>query len=127
MTIRILLDQNIPPELCQFVRRHKPRWDVRHVSEIGLHGASDQTIFRSAQRDGAIVITFDEDFADARMYPVGSHAGVVRLRVWPTTVQNTEAALLRLFASIDDDALHRRSDQDSREAIGATWITTGGR
>ena len=56
-----------------------------------------------AQRDGSIVVTFDEDFADARMYPVGSHAGVIRLRVWPTTIENTEAALARLFEAVGDE------------------------
>jgi predicted nuclease of predicted toxin-antitoxin system len=59
-----------------------------------------------AQSDVSIVVTFDEDFADARMYPAGSHAGVVRLRVWPTTVENTEKALARLFDSVADDVLH---------------------
>jgi predicted nuclease of predicted toxin-antitoxin system len=78
---------------------------VRHVSDVGLEGATDDTIFNWAQRDGSIVITFDEDFADARMYPVGSHAGVVRLRVWPTTIENTETALARLFDSIADEDL----------------------
>ncbi len=58
-----------------------------------------------AQRDGSIVVTFDEDFADARMYPVGSHAGVIRLRVWPTTIENTEAALARLFDAVSDEDL----------------------
>jgi predicted nuclease of predicted toxin-antitoxin system len=72
---------------------------------VGLHGATDDTIFRWAQKDGAVVITFDEDFADARMYPIGSHAGVVRIRVWPTTVENTETALARLFDSVTDEEL----------------------
>jgi predicted nuclease of predicted toxin-antitoxin system len=54
---------------------------------------------------GAIVITFDEDFADTRMYPIGSHAGVIRLRVWPTTVELTEAALGRLLSTTEDEAL----------------------
>jgi hypothetical protein len=40
------------------------------------------------------------------MYPAGSHAGVVRLRVWPTTIENTETALARLFDSVADDDLH---------------------
>jgi hypothetical protein len=44
---------------------------------------------RWAQRDGSIVITFDEDFADARMYPAGTHDGMARLRVWPTTIEET--------------------------------------
>jgi hypothetical protein len=48
---------------------------------------------------------FDEDFADTRMYPVGTHAGVIRLRVWPTTIEQIEAALDRLLVSIDDDRL----------------------
>jgi predicted nuclease of predicted toxin-antitoxin system len=72
---------------------------------VGLHGGTDEAIFNWAQRDGAIVITFDEDFADARMYPVGSHAGVVRLRVWPATIEVTEEALGRLFDSVAEEDL----------------------
>lgn len=105
MILRILFDQNIPPSVCGFVRKRKPSWEVRHVNDVGLQGATDDTIFHWAQSDGSIVITFDEDFADARMYPAGSHAGVVRLRVWPTTVENTETALMRLFDSVAEEDL----------------------
>jgi len=84
----------------------KPHWEVRHVNDVGLQGATDDTIFQWAQADLSIVITFDEDFADARMFPAGSHAGVVRLRVWPTTIENTETALARLFDSVADEELH---------------------
>jgi predicted nuclease of predicted toxin-antitoxin system len=105
LILRILLDQNIPPCVCEFVRERKPDWVVRHISEVGLHGAPDDAIFRWAQAEGSIVITFDEDFADARMYPAGSHAGVVRLRVWPTTIEETEAALGRLFDAVADEDL----------------------
>jgi predicted nuclease of predicted toxin-antitoxin system len=87
------------------VRKQKPSWEVCHVNDVGLRGAPDERIFRWAQTDGRIVITYDEDFADARMYPAVSHTGVVRLRVWPTTVENTEAALARLFDSVTDEEL----------------------
>jgi predicted nuclease of predicted toxin-antitoxin system len=43
-----------------------------HVCDVGLNGASDDAIFRWAQAQRTIVLTFDEDFADARMYPAGS-------------------------------------------------------
>lgn len=105
MNLRILFDQNIPPVICEFVRKRKPDWEVRHVNDVGLQGAPDEVIFRWAQSDLSIVITFDEDFADARMYPAGSHAGVVRLRVWPTTIENTERALVRLFDSVGEEDL----------------------
>jgi hypothetical protein len=89
-----VLDQNVPPAISDYIRLQRRAWTIRHVRDIGLSGATD-----------AIVITFDEDFADARMYPVGSHAGVIRLRVWPTTVESSEAALGRLLATTPDDVL----------------------
>jgi len=83
----------------------RPDWRVLHVNEIGLRGAPDEVVFQRAQTEGAIIVTFDEDFADTRMYPVGSHAGVIRLRVWPTTVEQTEKAMDRLLESVEDGDL----------------------
>lgn len=71
MILRILLDQNIPPAVCEFVRVRKQSCEVRHVNEMGLRGATDDKIFQWAQAGGWLVITYDEDFADARMYPAG--------------------------------------------------------
>ena len=68
-------------------------------------GATDRVIFDWAQEGGWIVVTFDEDFADARMFPVGSHAGVIRLRVWPTTIEATAEGLRRVFALVTDEDL----------------------
>ena len=105
MTLAVVLDQNVPPSIAGFLQSRRPDWNIRRVRDFGLSGAADSVIFDWAQQYRAIVITFDEDFADARMYPVGSHAGVVRLRVWPTTVAVTEAALDRLLTTVPDDAL----------------------
>jgi predicted nuclease of predicted toxin-antitoxin system len=58
---------------------------VHHVNELGFQGKPDQFLYKWAQENIAIVITYDEDFADSRMYPLGMHHGVIRLRVWPTT------------------------------------------
>jgi predicted nuclease of predicted toxin-antitoxin system len=105
LSLSVVLDQNIPPVLIEYLRLQRPTWEVRHVRDIGLSGASDHVIFEWAQRRRAIVITFDEDFADARMYPIGSHAGVIRLRVWPTTVEAAETALGRLLSTTEDEIL----------------------
>jgi predicted nuclease of predicted toxin-antitoxin system len=105
LSLSIVVDQNVPPAIAEFLRRQRPRWTVLHVRDIGLSGASDHVIFERAQKLGAIVITFDEDFADTRMYPVGSHAGVVRLPVWFNDIETAEAALGRLLSSAEDDVL----------------------
>ena len=75
------------------------------MADVGLWGASDAESLRWAQEDRSVIITFDEDFADARMYPVGSHAGVIRLRVWPTTIEATEEGLRRVLQELPDDSL----------------------
>lgn len=48
------------------------------------------------------MVTYDEDFADARMYPLGNHRGVIQLRVWPTTVEQTQDALGRLLDQLPE-------------------------
>jgi predicted nuclease of predicted toxin-antitoxin system len=105
MNLRILLDQNVPRSVCAFIQHNRPDWTVRHVADVDLWGAADSTILDWARSDSSIVVTFDEDFADARMFPIGSHSGVIRLRVWPTTVEKTEAALERIFREVRDENL----------------------
>jgi predicted nuclease of predicted toxin-antitoxin system len=102
---RVLLDQNVPRALADWLRGMRPSWVVQHATDVGLAGKSDRAVFEWAQAHQAIIITFDEDFADQRSFPVGKHHGVVRLRVWPTTIEETRAALERLLAEVQDGEL----------------------
>lgn len=95
---RFLLDENVPVPVINWLRSLRPDWTVEHTSDVGLNGRSDSDVFRWAQEHGSIVVTFDDDFADLRTFPEG-HFGVIRLRIWPTTVEETQAALMRLFDS----------------------------
>jgi predicted nuclease of predicted toxin-antitoxin system len=100
--LRILLDQNIPVPVLDWFRKNRPLWTINHVTELGFAGKEDAFLYRWAQAANAIIVTYDEDFADARMYPLGQHHGVIRLRVWPTTIEQTEKALLRLMNEIPE-------------------------
>lgn len=90
MTLSVILDENIPLSIAAFLNSRRPEWDVQHIRDIGLRGAPDATIFEWAQQHQAIVLTFDEDFADTRMYPAGTHAGVIHLRVWPPPLSRSK-------------------------------------
>jgi predicted nuclease of predicted toxin-antitoxin system len=100
-----LLDQNVPRAIATWLRQVKPTWEVHHATEVGLAGKSDEELFRWGQAQGAIIITFDEDFADQRAFPVGTHHGIVRLRVRPTTVEETRVALDRLLTAVPEEEL----------------------
>jgi predicted nuclease of predicted toxin-antitoxin system len=102
----LLLDQNIPEAITRWRREKFPAWKVSHVKEIKLDGRPDSEIFRWAQTHQAIVVTYDEDFADTRSFPLGSHHGIVRLRVWPTTVEETQSALERLLTRVPETDLN---------------------
>jgi len=39
------------------------------------------------------------------MYPLGQHHGVIRLRLWPTTIENTQEALGRLLIQVQEKDL----------------------
>jgi predicted nuclease of predicted toxin-antitoxin system len=98
--LAILLDQNIPLAAAEWLRSQCPDWTIRHVNELAFQGRPDDFLYRWAQEHTAIVITYDEHFADARMYPLGKHHGVIRLRVWPTTIEQTQEAVARLLAEL---------------------------
>jgi len=98
--LHILLDQNVPYVVASWLSVQRPSWMVQHVKDLGFEGQSDKFLYRWAQQEKAIVVTFDEDFADSRLYPLGRHYGVIRLRVWPTTIEKTTEALDRLLRQL---------------------------
>jgi predicted nuclease of predicted toxin-antitoxin system len=97
---KILLDQNIPQPISEWLRRKLPLWVVRHVNELGFQGKTDEFLYLWAQAEKAIIVTYDEDFADSRFYQLGNHHGVIRLRVWPTTIEQTQDAFMRLISDV---------------------------
>ena len=97
---KILLDQNIPQAILKWLKEKLPNWEIRHVNELGFQGKTDEFLYLWAQANGSIIVTYDEDFADSRFYPLGDHHGIVRLRVWPTSIEQTQKAMERLLSDL---------------------------
>ena len=102
MVLRVLLDENIPSAIGPWLRGLRPEWVVVHTSEVALNGESDLIVFLWAQDNEFVVMTFDEDFTDYRGIASSNHHGIIRVRVWPTTVEEIIRALQRLFESVED-------------------------
>ena len=105
-SLTVLFDQNIPSAVASWLRSARPSWTVFHVSEVNLKGKEDSEIFEWAQTKKAIIVTYDEHFADQRFFPVGKSYGIIRLKVWPTTIEETKKALKRLIAEVSEKELH---------------------
>ena len=115
--LTVLLDQNVPRAIAHWLRVRRTQWTIYHTSDVALSGRPDEEIFAWAQQRHAVIITFDEDFADQRTFPIGSHAGIIRLRVWPTTIEETQDALERFLADVPDTELAGALVIIDREAI----------
>jgi len=72
MATRFKLDENLPT-----------------VSEERLGGSADSRVLNACRNEARILITFDADFADIRLYPPGSHPGIWVLRPVSQSIANT--------------------------------------
>lgn len=59
-------------------------YNVVDAREVSLGGAKDPLIFEYAQKEGRIIVTRDKGFGNLLQYPLGSHEGIIVLRL-PST------------------------------------------
>ena len=77
--MRIKLDENLPQDLTRLLQ--SAGHEVADVAEEGLSGADDPPVLQAATREERLLMTFDTDFADIRVYPPDSHGGIVVFRL----------------------------------------------
>lgn len=103
--MQVLLDENVPPRVAEWLRHVRPTWSVAHVNDIGLQGCDDETVLSWAVQHAAFIISFDEDFADRRLIPREGLIGILRLRVWPTTTEEVISAAQRMLEQLSEEEM----------------------
>lgn len=80
--MKFVVDQQLPPALVDWLmaRGH----EAEHVGDLGMREAPDGEIWRHAEKNGAVIVTKDEDFA-ARRARSRSGPAIVWLRYGNTT------------------------------------------
>ena len=89
---KLYLDQMFSLDVAQALREEG--YDVVRASETGLSRADDHQILQKAISEKRILITLDEHFGDWVILPLSRHPGVVRVKVHPTTSENSIKILL---------------------------------
>ncbi len=100
MSLRFLVDEDMPLSLVGELE--DMGHDAVHVRHVGLLGRADTDVFMFAQSERRILVTRDLGFGDSRLYPLGSHAGVIVLRVPTTYVAGQLVALVKAFLAEAD-------------------------
>lgn len=91
MPSRFKLDENLPREAEALLR--EAGHDVHTVLDEHLGGNPDPRVFDASQAENRILLTFDLDFSDIRLYPPASHKGIWVLRPHTQSIDNTLALL----------------------------------
>ena len=71
MPARFKLDENLPRDAEAFLRT--AGHDVHTVLGEHLEGNPDLTVLDASRTEDRILVTFDLDFSDIRLYPPESH------------------------------------------------------
>ncbi len=86
MPIRFKLDENLPHDAAVLLQ--ETGHDVHTVLAEHLGGNPDPQVFGASQEEKRILVTFDLDFSDIRIYPPAGHHGVWILRPHTQSIEN---------------------------------------
>lgn len=78
MAARLKVDENLPKEIAELLNAHG--YDAVTVLDQSWSGVADDALRQRIQTKGRCLVTADKEFSDLRLYPPGTHAGVVLLR-----------------------------------------------
>jgi predicted nuclease of predicted toxin-antitoxin system len=93
--MKLLLDQDVYATTARFLL--DLGHDVVLVASIGLSRAQDQEILRVAQEQNRVLVTRDRDFGNL-VFVRELGAGVIYLRVLPSTLNAVHAELERVLS-----------------------------
>jgi len=76
--MRVKIDEDLPLAVKYLLLQHGH--DAQTVYEQGMSGWKDADIFSVIQTEKRFFITGDKGFGDLRIYPLGTHPGILILR-----------------------------------------------
>jgi predicted nuclease of predicted toxin-antitoxin system len=120
---KFLIDEDMPRSTAVVLRQ--AGHSVEDVRDVGLRGRSDQEVFQYAQGQGAIVLTADKGFSNIVRFPLGTHTGILVIRVpneLPTQTVNHE--VLRALEDLEGQDL---AGLLMIVEVGRTRVRRGGR
>ena len=106
MAERFKLNENLPRDAAALLRN--AGYDAQTVLEERLGGVADPNLLDVCRAEGRILITFDLDFSDLRLYPPESHGGIWVLRPKSQSIVSTLTLSTRALRVPKAESTHAR-------------------
>ena len=60
MTVRLLVDEDVDPDIVKGLRLRAPDIDIRDVKREGLRGTRDEVLLELAYAEGRVLVSYDK-------------------------------------------------------------------
>jgi predicted nuclease of predicted toxin-antitoxin system len=94
------IDENLPLRLRNLLMENG--FKAETVFEEGISGEPDKMIFDYCQRENLILITLDLDFGNIRAYPLGTHPGIIVLKLKKQSAKAVTQAFKRFLSKAEN-------------------------
>jgi len=100
--VKFLLDQDVYTVTARFLC--SLGHNVVRVAQIGRSQADDEELLKIAQGQGCLFVTRDRDYGNL-VFAKGLGAGVLYLRILPSTLNATHSELERVLKTYPEEVL----------------------
>ncbi|MEW6375747.1 MAG: DUF5615 family PIN-like protein [Thermodesulfobacteriota bacterium] len=95
MSIKFLLDENIPYALIELLRERG--FDVHHLKKMGKHGIKNGKVYEIAENEKSWIVTRDADFQNLRRFYQYNVAGIILFKLTRSKTEHLLNAMVRLL------------------------------
>lgn len=99
--MNIFANENVFDPIIGFLRSQGHR--VISVREAGLSGISDDAIYQKAVSEGLVILTMDKDFANMLRFPPERCGGIIVIKIYRHTVDETTELFKRHFNALSPE------------------------
>jgi predicted nuclease of predicted toxin-antitoxin system len=92
-------DEDLPPMAAEWLREQG--YEASTVVEQEMGGWKDDPLWAAVQTEGQFLRTADKGFADIRLYPPGTHGGILLLRPDEDGIRPVLDLLKAVLAEVD--------------------------
>jgi predicted nuclease of predicted toxin-antitoxin system len=76
--LKVKVDEDLPPIAAHFLRQFG--YDASTVVDQGMGGWKDLALWQAIQAEQRFLVTADKGFGNIKLYPPGTHSGILLLR-----------------------------------------------
>ena len=81
--------------------------DVLSIRDSGLSGISDDEVYQRACKEKLVIITMDKDFTRMFRFPPAKCGGIIVVKIYKRTVDETLSIFRNFFDHIQEKDIHR--------------------